>query len=195
MTNHNAPSYDLDQAQLLLHSLISGIPKPSAMACQEQGELLFTRLQRVTVPSITSLAGPSARTHQNIDQIPMEVPELFTSWEDCMAWSMEITGSASTFVVDSQGFIIASQGDLPDRGIECIGAELVCSVETLERIDADYGKLAWIDLDFENRRIVGFIAPTGEEYFIVGLLSPKPHYHQLRTLLERQIMASLPGMD
>jgi hypothetical protein len=109
---------------------------------------------------------------------------------------MSLTRSEAAFVVDSQGFIIASRGRVPSQGFEGTGAELICSVEQLERVDPDAGKLIWVDLDFDKRRVVGFVTPAQDsEYYVLGLISPDHSYHTYKQALTRQIVDNLPNLD
>lgn len=197
MKDHNAPSYDLNQAQLILNSLIPTSPGQPPVLPPATDEAGFVRLSRKDVPAVEPPPAAAARPLKGAEaEEKWVVPPLFRTWEDCICWCMEVTRAEAAFVVDSQGFIIASRGRLPGRGIECTGAEMVCSVELLERVDPDAGKLAWIDLDFDRRRIAGFIAPIDDnDYFIVGLLSPEPGYHAHKRMLSRQILESLPTID
>ncbi len=197
MKDHNAPSYNLNQAQLILNSLIPSSPGQPPVLPTTTDDARFVRLSRKDVPPAESPPAVTACSVKGPEpEEKLVVPPLFKTWEDCICWCMEVTRAEAAFVVDSQGFIIASRGRLPGRGIECTGAEMVCSVELLERVDPDAGKLAWIDLDFDRRRIAGFIAPIDDHnYFIVGLLSPEPGYHGHKRMLSRQILESLPTID
>lgn len=196
MKDNSAHSYDLKHAQQILTRLLP-VPTPQPKILPE-GEQEFLRLSRETLPMVE----PRLKSIQDIPpagadpEEKLSLPPRFTSWEDCLSWCMEVTRSEAAFVVDSQGFIIASRGRIPGRGFECTGAELVCSVEQLEKMDADAGKLIWVDLDFDRRRIVGFVTPTeNEEYFIVGLLSPAPVNYSHKQAITRQIIESLPTID
>ncbi|MDD4457376.1 MAG: hypothetical protein PHC98_07300, partial [Syntrophotalea acetylenica] len=73
---------------------------------------------------------------------------------------------------------------------------LVFTMDQLERIDPEAGKLLWIDLDFNQRRLVGFITPVqNNEYFIVGLVAPDPAYNILKPSISKHIVKSLPSMN
>lgn len=69
-------------------------------------------------------------------------------------------------------------------------------MDQLERIDPEAGKLLWIDLDFNKRRLVGFVTPEEEnEYFIVGLVAPEAAYNASKHLISKHIIESLPTMN
>ena len=51
---------------------------------------------------------------------------------------------------------------------------MIYAMDQLERIDPEAGNLLWIDLDFNKRRLVGFVTPAEDTaYFIVGLVAPE----------------------
>jgi hypothetical protein len=109
---------------------------------------------------------------------------------------MSTIRAEAAFVVDSQGFIIASRGRVPSQGFEGTGAELVCSVEQLERVAPDAGKLLWVDLDFDKRRVVALITPSeSAEYYVVGFISPDSAFYSLKQHITNQIIDNLPHLD
>lgn len=197
MRDQNAPLYNLEHAQQILTSLTpAATEQPQAPILPETGAS-FVRLSlsplAIETQSESIQPPPVAEADQ---EEKLELPSYFDTWETCISWCMEVTRSDAAFVVDSQGFIIASRGRIPGRGVECIGAELVCAVELLERMDPDSGNLTWVDLDFDRRRVVGFIAPSeNDEFYIVGLLSPDPAYYSHKLAITGQIIESLPTID
>lgn len=197
MRDQNAPLYNLEQAQQILNRLTPVTPGHVQAPILPEGVASFVRLSLPPLALETqSVSIPTQPSVEADREEKLELPPHFDTWEDCASWCMEVTRSDAAFVVDSQGFIIASRGRIPGRGVECTGAEMVCAVELLERIDLDAGKLAWIDLDFDRRRIVGFIAPMeNDEFYIVGLLSPDPAYYRHKLTITRQIIESLPTID
>ncbi|MEZ4598230.1 MAG: hypothetical protein R2940_00380 [Syntrophotaleaceae bacterium] len=193
MTDRNASSYNLQDAKKILATLLpKNQKKPQEEELRESHG--YVRLsQKIAVrPDRTPMPEPAvAKEEAGLDeQLPM--PEKFTSWEDCISWCMQATRAEAAFVVDSQGFIIAVRGRAPSHGFECTGAELVYSMDQLERIDPEAGKLNWIDLDYNKRRVVGFVTPQEEgEYFIIGMISPDSSYNTRRHSISRLILASL----
>lgn len=197
MRDLNVNSYDLKEAKLILSSLV-----PSSAASQEgvaptlEGPG-YVRLVKGAdpepgaVPQAVHAARPAA-----LPELPEAQPQKLGSWEDCLAWCMSITRSEAAFVVDSQGFIIASRGRVPGHGFEGTGAELICSVEQLERIDPDAGKLQWVELDFDKRRVVGFVTPPRDaEYYVIGLMAPDAGYHSHKHVINRQVVENLTNFD
>lgn len=198
MRDRSVNSYDLKEAQLILNSLV---PVPGIAPAEAPSVLdghAYVRLGKVAGPKQDSPppAGPAVLSVEAPLEQPVAHPQKLGSWEECLAWCMSITRSEAAFVVDSQGFIIASRGRVPGHGFEGTGAELICSVEQLERVDPDAGKLHWVELDFDRRRVVGFITPPREtEYYVIGLMAPDPGYHSLKHVINRQVIENLTSLD
>ena len=194
MKDHSVNSYDLKQAREILNSLVSGTTavleeiKPEAP--------LYLRLSDDSTARGEARRAPEPAPEPAPAGIPDVPPQQFPGWESCISWCMNITRSEAAFVVDSQGFVIASRGRVPGHGFDGTGAELICSVEQLERIDPDAGKLVWIELDYDKRRVVGFIPPSDKkEHYVLGLISPDPSYTSLKQIISRQILDNLPNLD
>ncbi|MGA7826717.1 MAG: hypothetical protein WCA04_03595 [Geobacteraceae bacterium] len=198
MKDRSVNSYDLKDAQQILTTLapstgISSRQKPVAGSQPEylrlSSELSVRKVSRAAVPPVEN-----SNTASSV--VEKEPPQKFTSWESCIAWCMSTMRAEAAFVVDSQGFIIASRGRVPSQGFEGTGAELVCSVEQLERVAPDAGKLFWVDLDFDKRRVVAFITPSdSSEYYVLGFIAPDASFHSLKQHLANQIIDNLPHLD
>ena len=199
MKDRSVNSYDLKEARQILVSLVPSAAGTAAEQTQSSEETDgYVRLSRAKVPRRESPISevPSASVPEAPQAPAMSGPQKFTTWESCLAWCMSLTRAEAAFVVDSQGFIIASRGRVPGHGFEGTGAELICSVDQLERVDTEAGKLQWVDLDFDKKRIVGFITPPKDsEYYLVGLMSPEPTYHAMKQIMNRQIVDNLPHLD
>lgn len=195
MKDRNVNSYNLQYAQQILSSLApanraNALPKPQAHA--------FVRLtpRNNGHTARPPADGPATAAPAKAAEAVAAPPQKFGDWDDCIAWCMEATRAEAAFVVDSQGFIIATRGRIPGHGFECTGAELIYSMDQLERIDPDAGKLLWIDLDFNKRRLVGFVTPEEDaSYFIVGLVAPDASYNSSKHVISKHIIESLADMN
>lgn len=194
MSDRSVNSYDLNEARLILSALA---PTPSSSETVA-GEPMYVRL------AVSASPASGASNQEPVAAVaPADFAEeidtssqKFSSWEACLTWCLQAVRAEAAFVVDSQGFIIASRGRVPGQGFEGAGAELVCSVEQLERIEPEAGRLQWVDLDFDKRRIVGFITPSeSAEYYAIGLIGPDPGYHAVKQVFARQIIDNLPNLD
>jgi hypothetical protein len=197
MNENSANSYDLHQAQQLLNLLV---PRPGT-AAKEKPVQLDTPNYLSLSPGNISQHARKADTREVVPEVATrEEPELllqkFDSWEACITWCMSSTRAEAAFAVDSQGFVIASRGRIPSQGFEGAGAELICSIEQLERIAPDAGKISCIDMDFDKRRIVGFVAShENTSLYVVGLVAPEPLRIEVKQKITQQIVNNLPNLD
>ncbi|MDD2335203.1 MAG: hypothetical protein PHD01_01345 [Geobacteraceae bacterium] len=197
MKDRSVNSYDLKDAQKILTTLA-----PSTGTATRQKPVSDSTTEYLRFPnnfpsqssrmSLQHRGEPKGTTAaaENIQ------PQNFSSWESCIAWCMSTIRAEAAFVVDSQGFIIASRGRVPSQGFEGTGAELVCSVEQLERVAPDAGKLLWVDLDFDKRRLVAFITPSeSSEYYVVGFIAPDSAFYSFKQQITIQIIENLPHLE
>jgi hypothetical protein len=197
MKDRNVSSYNLKYAQQILATLVP--KKQSGRTLSQSDTQTFVRLtaqQRLdpaALPTTGTSPAPSAPP-PDTDVAPPS--QKFTDWESCIAWCIGMTRAEAAFVVDSQGFIIATRGRIPGHGFECTGAEMIYAMDQLERIDPEAGNLLWIDLDFNKRRLVGFVTPAEDTaYFIVGLVAPESSYNASKNMISKHIIESLASMN
>jgi len=197
MKDRNVSSYNLLYAQQILNDLATKKRSAPRLNPREEGKP-YVRLMPVKSDKLEAGPATFAPASPEVATPPAAPapPQTFRDWESCIAWCIDVTRAEAAFVVDSGGFIIATRGRIPGHGFECTGAELIYTMDQLERIDPEAGKLLWIDLDFNKRRLVGFVTPEEEnEYFIVGLVAPEAAYNASKHLISKHIIESLPTMN
>jgi hypothetical protein len=197
MNEHNANSFDLLQAQQLLNMLM---PRPGSTVKEKPVQLGNPNYSNLSTSNLVQRVRPIDTMDEvvkaNVDEEPEPVLQKFDSWENCIAWCMSSTRAEAAFVVDSQGFVIASRGRIPSQGFEGAGAELICSIEQLERIAPEAGRILCVDMDFDKRRIVGFVAFSNETTpYVVGLVAPEPLRNETKLKITQQIVNNLPNLD
>jgi hypothetical protein len=197
MNEHNANSFDLLQAQQLLNMLI---PRPGSVVKEKPVQLGVPNYSNLSASNLAKRVQPSDTPDEvvkpKVDEEPELVFQKFDSWENCIAWCMSSTRAEAAFVVDSQGFVIASRGRIPSQGFEGAGAELICSIEQLERVAPEAGRILCVDMDFDKRRIVGFVASSEESApFVVGLVAPEALRNETKHKITQQIVQNLPNLD
>jgi len=197
MKDRNVNSYDLKQAQQILSALAPAAVTVARKKAAVQAQAAFLKFPQRPMQAPSGSVSVTCPTTAAAQAEQLAPPETIRTWDDCIRWCLEATRSHAAFVVDSQGFIIASQGLIPEAGFECTGAEMICSLEQLERIDPEAGKLLWIDLDYGQRRIAGLVTPSNTaEYFIVGLVSPDSfRFFAHKALITSKILQNLPHID
>ncbi len=193
MNENSASSYDLNQARQFLNLLFRKPGGAEQEPSPQIGGPVYARL--ATIGQVRPAPAPGiAREH--IAPVPEPTLQRLTSWEDCLAWCTSLTRAEAAFVVDSQGFVIANRGRIPAEGFEGAGAEMICSIEQLQRIAPDAGEVACVEIDFDRRRIVGFVAASGEtDLYAVVLVAPEPLPKELKQGIIRQLVHSLPELD
>jgi hypothetical protein len=197
MSDNSANLYDLSLAQQILHVLK-----------QNSGTVSKEHLVQIDAPNYATLSSsrllkqrspgvmPEAAGSRQDSDKPDEGQQTFDSWESCIAWCMSTTHAEAAFVVDSQGFVIACRGRIPSHGFEGSGAELICSIEQLERIAPEAGKLSCIDMDFDKKRLIGIVAVSAtDDFYVVGLVSPEPLVTASKQRIVQQIIRNLSNMD
>jgi hypothetical protein len=197
MKEQNANSYDLLQAQQLLNTLIR---RPGIAAKEKPVQLSIPSYSNLSASNLATRILPSDTADEvmkpKVDEDTEPVLQKFDNWENCIAWCMSVTRAEAAFVVDSQGFIIASRGRIPSQGFEGAGAELICSIEQLERIAPEAGRILCVDMDFDKRRIVGFVASSDKSAtYVVGLAAPEPLRNETKNKISQQILINLPNLD
>ncbi|HBA71115.1 MAG: hypothetical protein A2X82_00735 [Geobacteraceae bacterium GWC2_55_20] len=199
MKDLSAHSYDLKQAQQILNTFFSATASGAQEKQLHDEAPQYLRLSpdfstRMTPrPPVVPVASPQ----ETVASANQTHHQQFSSWEECIAWCMTMTRAESVFVADSQGFIIASRGRIPGHGFEAAGAEVICSVEQLERVAPDAGRLVWLDLDFDKYRVIGIITPPVDaEYYVVGFIAPdSSSFYSHKQIITLNILENLPNMD
>jgi hypothetical protein len=193
MKDHSANSYDLQDAKQMLDLLLG----------KQQGAVSGNELRPDAVRYLDLSSSEFSRQLHSEKTVSAVIDEeidtslrTFDSWENILTWCISASKSEAGFVVDSQGFVIASRGRLPSHGIEGVGAELVCSIDQLERIDPEAGRLSCVEIEFDRKRLIGFVAvPDEKNCFVIGLIAPDILPPQVKQGIIKQILHNLPNLD
>jgi hypothetical protein len=115
------------------------------------------------------------------------------SWDKLLAWGIELSGASAAFVVDSQGFVIASRGNVPEDGFVGAGAELCYAVEQLDRVEPESGGLRSVDIEFAGRRMTALRVTGSEGHSVItSFVVPRSLSDDLKTTLWKQAEYTLP---
>ena len=191
ITDCSASLFDLNQTRQFLNFLC---PKPGTTAKESPFKATEPGYSKLSgVAGLSSSPSSSAAGTTFEEEGPAQP---LTSWEDFLAWCTPLTRAEASFVVDSQGFIIANRGRIPAEGFDGAGAEMICSVEQLQRIAPDAGEIACVDIGFDKRRIVGFVTNSEEivQYAMV-LIAPGSFCEDMKGAIQRQLINSLPSLE
>lgn len=176
-------SSDLDLARTLLRRLATRDPAAVPAAPEEVTPYLrFHSEEAAAIP----LFGPEPQPRE-FPSLPLEME----SWEVFLAWSLELCQARAAFVVDSQGFVIASRGNVPADHFEGTGAELCLAMEELVRVDPEAGPLQALELHFRNRNVVAVRAAGEQQIYVIGYVGSRALSDEVMGAILRQIASSL----
>ena len=139
-------------------------------------------------------APPAASIESRRDPIvDLHAPPLdLESWEVFLAWGLELCRARAGFVVDPQGFVVATRGNVPDDQFGGLGAEIAYSMEQLDKIDVEAGSLLGVELQFASRRLMAIrLAKDGVGSVVIGFVGSRPLVDEVREALLRQATHSL----
>jgi len=186
MTKCNVSSSDLALARSLSRLLVGQPPVPSDpdRGVPEASYMRF-RAGGGSPPAQEPVSAPVGEWE------PLEMD----TWETLLAWSLEMCQAQSAFVVDSEGFVIGSRGNVPEDAFEGTGAELCYAMEMLDRIDPDAGPLRAVDLHFSGRNLVALCAEEEScGRFVIGFVGSQPLSTQVRDAIVAQLAFNLPNL-
>lgn len=132
-------------------------------------------------------SGEVAGRQQAAPAVPLDMD----SWEVLLAWSLELCQARAAFVVDPQGFVIASRGNIPTDGFDGTGAELAYGMEQLDRVDPEAGTLHGIELQFEGRKVFAVRGEAAGGSYVLGFVGSRTLPEDLKAALHRQLVYSL----
>lgn len=177
MKGRSVSSSDIAAASALSQALVR---RTATAGAEPPAVPLYVRMVR---PAPEPPAAPAA-----------PAPEIGT-WEAFLAWSLELTRAHAGFVVDSQGFVIASRGNVPKDGFEGIGAELCYAMDQLGRINPAGGALRLLELQFDGNRLIGIRAEAADMgTVLIGFQGTRSLADETRDSLVRQLGRTLPGL-
>jgi len=109
------------------------------------------------------------------------------SWSGLLAWATDAAGAKSSFVVDSQGFVLAHHGDWSYEDIEDVGSQLTLIMTRADETEAA-GRSRAITLEFGEHWLSGTrisFPEVGELTFV--LISRDALDRELILALARQV--------
>ncbi len=192
MRRCSVSSFDLAIARELSEVLAGSVNARSA------APLRLTRARRTAVDRVetaTPVTSPVPGAQTAIVDVHA-APFDFESWEVFLAWSLELCRARAGFVVDAQGFVVATRGNVPTNQFEGLGAELSYAMEQLSRIDVEAGSLLTMELQFASRRLLAIqVVGEGAGSFVVGFVGPRPLSDEVRGAIMRQLAHSVARLN
>ena len=153
-------SSDLDLARVLAERLSGGSEAGKTGLGSSEVYADFPKAARLQPREPSAAMQPTPRVDMapGTERIPLEVPPGADSWDELLNWCCRQVQAEAGFIVNSQGFVISMSGREFPEGFDSLGAELYLAFEELERLDAEAGRLLWIDLEYAKRRLVSLRA-------------------------------------
>ena len=178
-----ASSSNVVRAGFLTRSLF-GAPQNGPGATMAGGATrAYASLPSIDDPSVQAPSKPAVDDERTLLQPPVDLD----SWDLLLDWGMEVSHARAAFVVDSQGFVIASRGNVPGDGFAGVGAETCYLMEEIEGIDSEAGALRSIEMTFQNRTILGFrmLLSDGAATAVGFIISQRPSSAAMEVLVEQ----------
>ena len=181
----NADSSDLELARRLSGILIRGDESSSQTGGGYLADRCVALRRRSSAPTRPHLG--SHRSHTESTASLLEPPVDLDSWDLLLDWAMEISRARAAFIVDSQGFVIASRGNPSSEGVVGLGAELCYIMDQVTEMDVDSGTVMSLELQFEAKRLTAFRGVLADDSTVsVGLISSaRPPDDVIRVLTEQ----------
>ncbi|MBN1656651.1 MAG: hypothetical protein JXA30_22960 [Deltaproteobacteria bacterium] len=193
MKGRKESSFDIHLASNLSHKLCKKTKVKSTLEPQNATPVYPPFIFRPTQEKPPS--EPQVTEEDKLQAIPKRPESGFSSIDSFVRWCHEAINAESTFVVDSQGFVISNCGALPDEHSEGVGAELSYALEQLNRISDKENRLLCVNLDYDKQHIYGFqVAESDEEHFILGVVTRTPLEHRLKEAIMRTTAEVLPAI-
>lgn len=198
MRSRNVSSSDLRLARTLSRRVRGRGQKAPGAAAPGSGGAGYTRfapaLEGMEPPPPPRSIEPEATSSDEAAGRPPAAPAVpldMDSWEVLLAWSLELCQARAAFVVDPQGFVIASRGNVPTDGFDGTGAELAYGMEQLDRVDPEAGTLHGIELQFEGRKVFAVRGEAASGSYVLGFVGSRTMPEDLKVALHRQLVYSL----
>ena len=168
MSSYDMSLYDMSLARELASSLTGAHPEPS-----EGGAVHYACLKR---PGTRCRSAETEKASSSL---------VFDTWDAFLIWCLDISDAETGFIVNPQGFVIASWGKPPEKGYDGLGAEVAFALDQNARIDPNRGRLKAMYLDFGDVWITGIRLELADSSFVLGLLGSAPLVTATRRLVEQ----------
>jgi hypothetical protein len=121
--------------------------------------------------------------------------EGFSEWEALLGWCLDVSQAKTIFVMDSQGFLIDTQGSWSYEDVEAVGTQLMVTLEQADRMELGGRRALHVAARFEAFDIVGVRVPPGSKDAItLGMVSSEPFNPDVIAALAEQAALSLPRL-
>jgi hypothetical protein len=138
----------------------------------------------------TSLPVLEEKTDPALPSLPLEALD---TWDKLLEWSADISRASAAFVVDSQGFVVATRGETASDELVGVGADLCYAIEQLDRIEPEAGNLRSVEIEFSGQRITALKVENDEgQMVIISFIVTLPMGDDIRRAIHTQAEVTLP---
>ena len=171
MSNHVASSSDLDLARVLSQRLV-GRAAPAAAP-----------VGTPTVPFVSFTAPGSVATVQApAPEAVAPAPRRFESLDELLQWAIQLTSSSSAFVMDPEGFAIATRGSLVGEDAQAVGAQLMVTMAEADRAEHPGTPALALAVEYASSTLTGLrVEREVGQVFTVGFVAahtPSPQQRE-----------------
>lgn len=145
MSDHSASCSDLELAGLLSQRLLA--PPGAVGPAPEPPYARFSAEHVHPARSITRTAPtPPA---------PVDEPTSFPSWEHFLAWALGWSGAAAGFVMDPEGFAIATAGEFDAEQAQALGVHLMVALSEADQPEHPGARARAIAVEYPPFTVTG----------------------------------------
>jgi len=159
MSSQAATSSDLDLARVLSQRLVGRAAPAPAPA---------------TVPVVQYVTFAAATRPEAAPAVAPPLDELttFESWDDLLQWAMPLAGAVSAFVMDPEGFAIATKGDLVGESAQAVGAQLMVTMAEADRVEYPATPALAMSVEYASTTLTGVrVERDPGQAFTIGFLA------------------------
>lgn len=159
MSSQAATFSDLDLARVLSQRLVGrAAPASAPAAAPAAGYVTFTAATRSTVaPAVAA---------------PLDEVATFGSWDDLLQWAMPLAEAVSAFVMDPEGFAIATKGDLVGENAQAVGAQLMVTMAEADRVEYPATPALVMSVEYASTTLTGVrVERDPGQAFTIGFLA------------------------
>lgn len=181
MSNRAASSSDLDLARVLSQRLVGRAAPAAAPA----------RTPPVPFVSFAAL-GPAAGAQAPAPAAVAPEPRRFESLDELLQWAIELTSSSSAFVMDPEGFAIATRGVLVGEDAQAVGAQLMVTMAEADRAEHPGTPALALTVDYASSTLTGLrVEREAGQVFTIGFVAASPPTPQQREVVCAQVAHNL----
>jgi hypothetical protein len=181
MSNRAASSSDLDLARILCQRLVSrATPAPGP---REAPAVPFVSFAALGSTAGVPAPAPAAVATQ---------PQRFESLDELLQWAMELTSSSAAFVMDPEGFAIATRGSVVGEDAQAIGAQLMVTMAEADRAEHPGTPALAVAVDYAASTLTGLrVEREPGQVFTIGFLASHTPSPQHRAAVYAQVAHNL----